>query len=208
MRNTSAITSRPVARRKRFQNLRLPISPYIVLHVGHMKETRGIQVMKSIQALPGVQALLVTSTSTSAESDAGMRRELQEAGVRVIDTHLPNIEAYYRASDCYLFPVTSSQDAIELPLSILEAMASNLPIVTTRFGGVPGLMEGAGPGVAFAREAGDFPRLISEFRQAGPRPRLRERVGTLTWEAMAEKVSAALEQIPARPVPRIAEARG
>src|SRR6266850_3877430 len=140
------------------RGLGLPASIYLVLHVGHLKPTRGVLALKSLQALGGIQTLLITSTST--QGDAGTRRELQQAGVRVIDHHLQNVEEYYRAADCYLFPVTSSLDAIELPLSVLEAMACEIPIVTTRFGGIPALMEGAGHGVVFVGSEEEVPRAV------------------------------------------------
>jgi glycosyltransferase involved in cell wall biosynthesis len=54
----------------------------------------------------------------------------------VIDTYVPNIEDIYRLSDLYLFLAESDTAAIELPLSVLEAMACNLPVVCRPFGGL------------------------------------------------------------------------
>jgi len=188
------------------KRLGLHTSPYLVLHVGHLKPSRGILALKAVQALEGVQALLITSTSTAADADT--RRELQESGVRVIDHSLPNVDDFYRAADCYLFPVTSSLDAIELPLSILEAMATNLPIITSRFGGVPELLDGAGPGVAFAAAQEEFPRLVMAFRKDRPRPALRDRVRSLTWDAMSARITEALSGTPEKPLTRDSEIRG
>jgi len=183
----------------------LPVSPYIVLHVGHLKASRGVLALKAVQALEGVQAVLACSTSTAAESET--RRILQHAGVRVLDWHLPNIQEIYRAADCYLFPVTSSVDAIELPLSVLEAMACNLPIVTTKFGGLPALLEGPHEGVVFLSSEEEIPRVLISLRRDRPRPRLRERVSPLTWEAMAGKILASLAEAAGRPAAREEEAR-
>ncbi|MBI3447969.1 MAG: glycosyltransferase family 4 protein [Acidobacteria bacterium] len=187
------------------RSLGLPASAYIALHVGHLKEARGVLALKSIQAIPGMQALLVTSTST--QGDADVRRELQQAGVRVVDRHLADIEEHYRASDCYVFPVHSSLDAIELPLSILEAMATNLPIVTTRFGGVPALLDGAGAGVVFFESEAELPRAVLGMRQDRPAPELRRRLERLTWDGMAEQIVKSLEAaVPAPPASREARA--
>lgn len=186
--------------------LGLPGSAYIVLHVGHLKPARGILALRAVQALDGVQAVLVSSSST--EADAGARRALMEAGVRVVDQHLPNVEEYYRAANCYLFPVRSSLDAIELPLSVLEAAACDLPIVTTRFGGLPALLEGAGAGVAFVGAEEEIPRVVRAFSKDRPRPRLRDRLKGLTWDAMAERILAGLEDARAGAAMRVAEARG
>jgi len=173
------------------RSLGLPASAYIALHVGHLKAARGVLALKSIQAIPGAQALLVTSTSTAP--DAEVRRELQQAGVRVVDRHLADIEDHYRAADCYVFPVHSSLDAIELPLSILEAMATNLPIVTTRFGGVPALLEGAGTAVVFFDSEAELPRAVLDLRKDRPAPELRRRLERLTWDGMAEQILTSLE---------------
>src|SRR5262249_24792019 len=156
-----------------------------------LKEGRGVLALKAIQAIPGMQALLIASSSTSA--DAGLRRDLQQAGVRVVDRHRADIEEHYRAADVYVFPVRSSLGAIELPLSILEAMATNLPIVTTRFGGVPALLEGAGAGVAFLDTDVEMPRVLLELRKDRPSPDLRSRLATLTWAGMADAIVAGLE---------------
>jgi glycosyltransferase involved in cell wall biosynthesis len=188
------------------RSLSLPVSAYIVLHVGHLKPARGILSLRALQALDGVQTVLIASSST--EGDPATRRILQEAGVRVLDRHLPNVEEYYRASDCYLFPVTSSLDAIELPLSVLEAMACNLPIITSRFGGLPSLLEASQPGVAFFSAEEEIPRILIAFRKDRARPRLRERVAGLTWDAMAERILDGLSDAPVRRRPEAAEARG
>lgn len=179
------------------RSLGLPVTPFIVLHVGHLKPGRGVLALRSVQALEGVQAVLVCSSST--EADAGMRRSLQTAGVRVIDHHVPEIEEYYRAADCYLFPPATALDAIELPLSVLEAMACDLPIVTSRFGGLPALLEGAGAGVDWIASEEEIPRAIIKLRQDRPVPRLRDRASSLTWEAMASRIGRAIEGAPAGP---------
>ncbi len=174
--------------------LGLPLSAYIVLHVGHLTRGRGVMALASVQALEGVQAVLVASTSTARDPD--LRRRLQAAGVRIIESFLPAIHDLYRAADCYLFPVESSVDSIELPLSVLEAMACNLPIVTTRFGGLPDLLEGAGPAVRFVGSREEIPRQVTAMRRDRPAAALRDRVGTLTWESMADRVLEALRSGP------------
>jgi len=171
--------------------LGLPLSAYMVLHVGHLTRGRGIMALASVQALDGVQAVLVASTST--ERDPELRRRLQAAGVRVIESYLPAIEDYYRAADCYLFPVESSVDSIELPLSVLEAMACNLPIVTTRFGGLPELLEGGGPGVRFVGSREEIPRQVAALQRDRPAPEVRDRALPLGWDSMAERILAALD---------------
>ncbi len=71
-----------------------------------------------------------------------MADELRRAGVLLITHYLPEIVELYQAADAYVFPVPpnpADPSAIDLPLSVLEAAACNLPILATRFGALPDL---------------------------------------------------------------------
>lgn len=109
---------------------------WVLLHVGHIKQERNVLLLGRIQQALGVQALLVGSSSTTQERE--VESELRAAGVMVISRHLDIVEAY-RLADAYLFPTHLEQAAIGVPLSVLEAMACNLPIISTPFGGLPEL---------------------------------------------------------------------
>ncbi len=187
------------------RSLGLPLSAFIVLHVGHLKPGRGVGALKGVQALEGVQALLIASTST--EPDAGTRRDLQSAGVRVLDQHQERIEEFYRAADAYLFPVSSATDSIELPLSVLEAMACNLPIITTPFGGLPSLLAGVRTGVTFVDSESAIPRAVVECMRERPRPDLRGLVDSLSWDAMADRILGSLRGAAAGAAREAEEAR-
>ena len=105
---------------------------FSILHVGHINRNRNIQILKELQR-DNNQILVVGSIST--DQDKNLVDELRIAGVRVATTYLQNIEEIYQLSDCYVFPVTSETASIEVPLSVLEAMACNIPVITTRYGG-------------------------------------------------------------------------
>ena len=51
------------------------------------------------------------------------------------------VEEYYQASDIYVFPVLSAVNAMEFPMSVLEAMSCNIPVITTRFGGIESFLQ-------------------------------------------------------------------
>jgi glycosyltransferase involved in cell wall biosynthesis len=114
--------------------LMLPMDKSIVLHVGHVKRSRNVQTLLPLQALPSIQVVVLGSTTT--EIDSSLLDRLVEAGMIVRTDYVPKIEEYYQAADCYVFPTLDPTAAIELPLSVLEAMSTNLPVVTTRFGGL------------------------------------------------------------------------
>jgi len=103
----------------------------VVLHVGHINKNRNISVFKLIKNA-GYTAIIAGSTST--ESDKLLLDELRKSEIRVMNTFITGIEEIYQLSDVYVFPVINDHSAIEFPLSVLEAMACNLPVVTTPFG--------------------------------------------------------------------------
>jgi len=106
----------------------------VISHVGHINRKRNIDHFIPIQKMSNVQVLIVGSTTTAVDSE--LKSKLLAAGIMIIDTYVEAIEEIYQLSDLYVFPVKRNDAAIEMPLSVLEAMACNLPIVTTRFGGL------------------------------------------------------------------------
>jgi thymidylate kinase len=120
----------------------------LVLHVGHLKRSRGLDVLGTLAETHDLSVLMIASTST--EADPEVRRGLEARGVRVVRRYLPDIERVYRAADVYVFPVEDPLGSIEVPLSVIEALASGLPVVSTPFGALPELLA-PGRGVSFAR---------------------------------------------------------
>jgi len=128
----------PSRRTRLREELGIPIDRKVVLHVGHLHRARNLEPLKAIQNLEGVQVLLVTS---SVKQDANLSDGLLRSGIQLLQGRTLAIELVYGLSDLYVFtcPIAASPDrsaAIDLPLSVFEAMACNLPVVTTRFGGL------------------------------------------------------------------------
>jgi glycosyltransferase involved in cell wall biosynthesis len=128
----------PVSAQER-QSLRskygIPTEATVISHVGHLKEERNLSHLLALQATGSYHAVVVGSTSTAQE--AAMCSALRNAGATVIDTYIEHIEDIYHLSEVYLFLAERETAAIELPLSVLEAMACNLPVISTPFGGLP-----------------------------------------------------------------------
>jgi glycosyltransferase involved in cell wall biosynthesis len=150
---------------------------YVVLHVGHINRNRNMQFLDQIQRLAAVQAVVVGS-STYPE-DRQLAADLKAAGVVVITGYLERIEELYQCADCYLFPVFSEGACIEIPLSVLEAMACNLPVVTTRYGGLPGLIRAREDFRYAASDAEMLAQLNLLKEKSGPRT--RELVEHFSW---------------------------
>lgn len=156
----------------------------VILHVGHINRNRNIQLLSQVARMEGVQVLLLGSTSTA--QDESLVLELTRSNVKVIKNYLPQVEEVYQLADIYLFPVQSEGAAIGVPLSVLEAMACNLPVVCTPFGGLPLLFK-AGNGVFYYDSEAELPELISEVK-SGPVYNTRGEVEPYAWKNVARNL--------------------
>lgn len=173
------------------QKYRLPGDRRVVLHVGHAKPGRGVEALAKVQDF--AQAVLVTGRSTGIDLD--IVRDLKAAGVIVIDSYVERIEEIFQAADAYIFPVASEGSAIEMPLSVLEAMACNLPLVTTRFGGLADAF-GDAPGLTFAGSADEAVETLAEHDWSA-RADTRSLVADLTWANVASEIIAKTTEVKA-----------
>jgi glycosyltransferase involved in cell wall biosynthesis len=130
------IPAAPEGKRELRHKYRLDSDAVVALHVGHINRNRNIQLLSTIQNM-GVQVIIVGSTST--KKDITLLQELQSIGAKVLTDYIEAIEEVYQLSDFYIFPTLSETGCIGIPLSILEAMACNLPVITTKIGGLPDL---------------------------------------------------------------------
>jgi glycosyltransferase involved in cell wall biosynthesis len=132
---------------------------FTVLHVGHIKRERNVQALVHIHRELAAQVVIVGSTFPG--QDKNLLTELREQGIIVFDQYLPNIEHIYQLADCYVFPVISHQACIGAPLSVLEAMACNLPVVTLRYGDLPATF-GQGDGFFYAEGPAELPKSVAQ----------------------------------------------
>lgn len=125
---------RPIADKEKLslrKKYKFPLDKNIVLHVGHIRKSRNISILKELQ-VNGFQVIVVGSTSMAFEKE--LANELSECGMIILSDYNPHVEELYQLSDLYVFPVWLPDAAIEFPLSVLEAMACGIPVLTTRFG--------------------------------------------------------------------------
>ena len=170
------------------QQLGLPLDRMIVLHVGHLKSDRNLEPLIYLQSPPDVQVVVLGSTST--KSSEALIARLRAAGCIVRRDFVPAIEEFYQAADCYVFPTLDAKAAVQIPLSVLEAMATNLPIVTTPFGGLPDFFT-PGHGLWYTNEEQlvGLPLIVQRAVETEP-VQTRDKVQQFSWENIAHQLLA------------------
>lgn len=159
----------------------LPKDEYLVLHAGHIKQGRNLGVLRNLAGIG--RGVVLASRRMGAE--AAVLERLQEAGAIVIDRYIEAAHELYQAADCYLFPTREADSAMEFPLSVLEAMACNLPVVSYPYGGLPAALEPR-DGLVFAET--DEAMIAALRTVGGITPKTREQAVGFSWERIAEKL--------------------
>jgi glycosyltransferase involved in cell wall biosynthesis len=119
---------------------------------------------------PGAQLFLVGEGPERAPIEAAIRQLGLGERVRLLGLR-KDVARFLFAAD--LFLLTSISEGI--PLTLIEAMAAGLPVVSTRVGGVPEVVEDGRTGLL--APAGDAAALAGQILRLAADPALRERLG-------------------------------
>jgi glycosyltransferase involved in cell wall biosynthesis len=164
----------------------VPEDAFVYLHIGHLRPKRNLAPLSRLARQPGAHVIVIGSTSTP--EDARVRTDLEAAGVRVIREFVP-VEKFYRLADCYVFPTIDVEGCVEIPLSVMEALASGLPVITRPFGGLRDFLA-AGDDVRYFDTDDELVAHAEAFR-AGARPVVRD-MSPFEWPAIARRIMASL----------------
>ncbi len=173
-----------------------------VLFVGGWLDVKGRRLLPSIWSsvrarLPQARLTIIGSgwpSSTVLEEFAERDRESVNVIPRI--SNEAEMTAQYAAHDIFLMPSLSEGS----PLSLLEAMASALPIVAARVGGVADIITHETDGLLFDIEhppegAAHVCKLLSKPETAARLGRAaQERARSLTWTASARTLLTAVER--------------
>ena len=162
----------------------LPADRKILLHVGHAIAERGLSWMLHVP--PHMLALFVKSTFQHPRENAELIKQLRDReNVIVMEEYFPRIEELFQLSDCYIFTVQEN-GAINMPLSVFEAMACNLPVVAARFGELEWLEEGEG--LKFVSGSDDAQTIAAaEVLMEQAACHNRQKAQRYGWDKLAEK---------------------
>jgi glycosyltransferase involved in cell wall biosynthesis len=174
------------------QKYQVPPDKFIILHIASLKRGRNLEVLKTLQSDKRNQVLIIGRTNE--RRDEVLRLEQEQARCLVRTEYFSNIEEIYALADCYVFPTLDSRYCVETPLSVLEAMSCNLPVITTPFGALPRLFE-EGDGFIFARQESDFFSALESIKKSINPVQTREKVLPYSWEKIIKDLEQIYEQI-------------
>ncbi len=163
---------------------------FIILHVGPIKKRRNIEVFKELQKEDN-QVIIIGRESQERENN--LYQTLERRGCRIWTNYIKSIEEIYALSDCYVFPTFDEYSCIEMPLSVLEAMACNLPVITTKFRALPRAFDD-GDGFFFVEGNERIYKTIKKIKR-GVEMKTREKVLCYSWKNVAKKLEEIYKQI-------------
>ena len=158
----------------------------VVLHVGHIRPERNLDWLMKIKDIFSTIEVIVVG-STYSTGDQKLQQDLKNKGIIVIREYIPDIHEIYQLSDYYVFPVRNDQAAIGTPLSVLEAMACNLAVFSTKFGSLPDILR-EDEGIYFVENADE---LIDAMAAMGLRHGQfdnRSKIAEFSWLDIAVKI--------------------
>ena len=158
---------------------------FVILHIGSIKEGRNVQLLEKLQN-ENNQVIIIGAISTRI--DKNLTQKLKKSGCLVWAKYFENIEEIYSLSDCYVFPTLplNKINSIEMPLSVLEAMSCNLPVITTKFGALPRAFK-EGDGLFFVENENDIFQALEEIRN-GIKVKTREKVLPYSWKNVVKRL--------------------
>jgi glycosyltransferase involved in cell wall biosynthesis len=150
----------------RFEPRRGPSQrPFTILSVARLVEKKGLDVLVEACRLlrergAGFRCWIVGKGAERARLEAMIRRHGLRGRVELLGPHTQaEIVARYREADLFVLPCLVAGDGNRdgLPVSLVEALASGLPVVATPVTGIPEVVRDGHNGLLVP--SGDAPRL-------------------------------------------------
>ncbi len=158
---------------------------YLFLHLASLTTERNLESLVSIEKKTDCKVMIVGREHEVC--NPSLLQQLMSNVSYLWQKHFDSIEEIYQATDCYIFPTKHPRACIETPLSVLEAMSCNLPIITTRFGALPDLFPEPVPGLHFIEDTDDLTYVIDKIKH-GEKTDTRSAVMRYDWDVLFPKL--------------------
>lgn len=164
---------------------------FVILHVGPIIERRNIRFLEKLQNEEN-QVLIIGRIPFEKD----LYRSFRDKGCLVWIKRIENIEEIYQMCDCYVFPTPpiNTTASIDIPLSVLEAMACNLPVITTRFGALPRIFDD-GDGLFFVENEDDVYKIMERIKRGNMEIKTREKVLPYSWNNIVQRLEEIYEKL-------------
>ena len=195
--------NRPLYRDSLRQKHGISRSDLVLIFAGGDWERKGVPyIIEALSLLtrPDVKLLIIGSGDEKLYSQLAELKQVRERIIFV--SHSSVLWEYYAASDVFVFPTKYEP----FGLVIVEAMASGLPVITSRVAGVADFITDGVNGLLL-REPSDVNDLAAKIELLLPDAKLRKTMGeraretaeNLSWDRVAQKTIDVYNRILSRP---------
>ncbi|GAH97826.1 unnamed protein product, partial [marine sediment metagenome] len=195
--------NRPLYRDRLRQKHGISRNDLVLMFAGSDWERKGVlYVIGALSLLPRPDVKLLVVGSGDAKF-YGQLAELKRVRERIIFVpHPDNLQEYYAASDVFVFPTIYEP----FGLVIVEAMASGLPVITSRVAGAADLIIDGVNGLLL-RAPSNVNDLAAKIELLLSNTELRKTMGEharetaekLSWDRVAQKTTDVYNRILSRP---------
>lgn len=165
-------------------NGKIPVDSRVVVHLGHIKKSRGLETLAEVGRVDGWHAVMIGSTRYPAEPE--VQDMLERAGVTVLKEFIEDLPGLYSWADAYLFPVSALDGSIDTPLTVLEALASGCEVISTPFKALPRFVP-EGTGIHYLRSSTEVASCLGRIGMADP-AQIRALVSMYSWETIVADI--------------------
>ena len=155
---------------------------FVILHIGPLKNGRNQKVLTEIKHS---KVLLIVSITNPSEED--VYKDLLKTNVIIWKKYIENIEEIYQISDVYVWPSIKEFHGIEIPLTVLEAMSCNLPVVSTHYGALNRIFEPS-EGLIFVKNEDQIREAIEKIKNENISVNTRQMVLGYSWDAITDQI--------------------
>ena len=183
----------PERKRGLRRRLGLPVDARIVAYTGRLVTYKGVPLLAAIWprivAMHADALLLLVGTGglDMHACEDELRRSVQQQGLErhvVFTGSVQNVHEYLQAADLFAFP--TENDAF--PSSVIEAMATGLPVIATPVGAIPEIIQDGANGLLVP--PGDPAAPEAAIRHLLADGALARRLGQAAWQTVQDRYSA------------------